>query len=146
MSTGEDMKADDSAMVDDILNELNQNNTNVPENPVPEIITPPNNTENILNTNTPPERNINLDIQEKKNDDFLEKNNSKLDNILSLLKRPIVVISLAFILFHPITTNLLNKYLPTIFEKTISSNPQTVRVACLSLILGLIYLIIGYVL
>ena len=66
MSTGEDMKADDSAMVDDILNELNQNNTNVPENPVPEIITPPNNTENILNTNTPPERNINLDIQEKK--------------------------------------------------------------------------------
>ena len=62
------------------------------------------------------------------------------------MKKPIIVIALAFILFNPFTSDKLAGYLPTVFGVTNSLVRKQVRVLCLSLILGLLFLAINNVL
>ena len=63
---------------------------------------------------------------------------------MNSMKKPLIVIALAFILFNPYTSDLLAKYFPTVFNAGTLASKQ-VRVLCLSLILGLLFLAINLV-
>jgi len=151
------MQGDDSEMVDDILKELNGEDTNnqstnnnqmppVQNQQMPPMHPPqmdmsqmPNNVE--LQYQGPPEMNMPPEV-----DVEYDSNDSKINKVLIQLKKPLIVIALAFIVFNPYTNNLLVKYFPTVFN--ISSGTMAsrqVRVVCLSLILGLLFLAINLV-
>jgi hypothetical protein len=75
-----------------------------------------------------------------------DSNDSKINKVLLQLKKPLIVIALAFIVFNPYTNNLLQKYFPVVFSTMNSTMAsQQVRVVCLSLILGLLFLAINLV-
>tara|TARA_B100000963_G_scaffold271266_1_gene239452 strand:- start:12265 stop:12747 length:483 start_codon:yes stop_codon:yes gene_type:complete len=151
------MQGDDSEMVDDILKELNGEDTNnqptnnnqmppVQNQQMPPMHPPqmnmahmPNNVD--LQYQGPPEMNMPPEV-----DVEYDSNDSKINKVLLQLKKPLIVIALAFIVFNPYTNNLLVKYFPTVFN--ISSGTMAsrqVRVVCLSLILGLLFLAINLV-
>ena len=151
------MQGDDSEMVDDILKELNGEDTNnqptnnnqmppVQNQQMPPMHPPqmnmahmPNNVD--LQYQGPPEMNMAPEV-----DVEYDSNDSKINKVLLQLKKPLIVIALAFIVFNPYTNNLLVKYFPTVFN--ISSGTMAsrqVRVVCLSLILGLLFLAINLV-
>ena len=71
-----------------------------------------------------------------------QKNDSKINTIINTMKKPLIVIGLSFIIFHPYTSKLLAKIFPKIFNSNtfIASN---LRLICLSLILGLVFLAIN---
>ena len=73
-----------------------------------------------------------------------DSNEGKLNKILYNLKKPVIVIALSFILFNPMTSKLLSKFFPSVFINS-SFTQANVRVLCLSLILGLLFLIINMV-
>merc|ERR1712072_1400866 len=75
-----------------------------------------------------------------------DNNDSKVNTVLSMLKKPLIVIALAFILFNPLSSDMLAKYFPTVFGLTNSLIRKQVRVLCLALILGLLFLGINKVL
>lgn len=148
MSNELDMKADDSEMVEDILNELN----NSPENT--EVQPPSNIQEQPPVNNVPPVVNTQMSVEESipvSSNPVIQtqvpvkydSNDNKINNILVSMKKPIIVVALAFILFHPSTSNVLSRYFPTVFSINESMSVQNVRILCLSLILGLVFLIIN---
>ena len=210
------MKADDSAMVDDILNELNQTSNDnledlmkeddlsnvdnmlsemnegdfsqsndnlskshsLPDSTIENIpqipVVPPVPTLNSVNTtlsntqiNTPiqiqtSQGEVTSHPQYQKESDLVnppiikkmehtsepvvdvvyQKNDSKINTIINTMKKPLIVIGLSFIIFHPYTSKLLAKIFPKIFNSNtfIASN---LRLICLSLILGLVFLAIN---
>jgi len=158
------MQADDSEMVDDILKELNGNDTNnqeVQENQMPPQMNqqmPPQMNQQMPSMH-PPQMNQQMDQQMPPQmmgysdmdmppdvDVEYDSNDSKINKVLLQLKKPLIVIAIAFIVFNPYTNNLLMKYFPTVFNNvsgTMAS--QQVRVVCLSLILGLLFLAINLV-
>jgi len=157
------MQADDSEMVDDILKELNGDSGNN-QGQVPQMQQqmqqqmPPQ----MQQQQMPPQMmehpsqmmgNPNMQFQEAPEMEMPEdvnveydSNDSKINKVLLQLKKPLIVIALAFIVFNPYTNNLLQKYFPVVFS-TINSTmaSQQVRVVCLSLILGLLFLAINLV-
>merc|ERR1711991_669085 len=96
----------------------------------------------------PPNMQMQQDVDEMPPEVDVEydSNDSKVNTILSMLKKPLIVIALAFILFNPLTSDMLSKYLPTVFGVTNSLVRKQVRVLCLALILGLLFLGINNVL
>ena len=147
-----DMKGDDAAMVDDILNSLRDDgsgatpNQQMPPNMQMQQQMPPNME---MQQQIPP----NMEMQQPEMEEMppqidveYDSNDSKVNTILSTLKKPLIVIALAFILFNPLTSDMLAKYLPTVFGLTNSLIRKQVRVLCLALILGLLFLGINKVL
>ena len=186
-----DMKADDTALVDDILNELNNNNEkaslpNESNQNVPISSDPPTNQAPVINQRPvnnniappqtqPPQQQLNMPVHssmanleqsqgmEMNNlspmEDMdmmgdmppdvevtLDNNESKINKILLMMKKPLIVVALSFILHHPLTSKLLAKYLPTVFSPGGSNMKINVQILCISLILGLLFLIINMVL
>jgi hypothetical protein len=70
-----------------------------------------------------------------------KKNDSKINTIIQTMKKPLIVIGLSFILFHPYTSKLLAKLFPKIFNNT-TFIAYNLRILCLSLILGLSFLFV----
>lgn len=68
-------------------------------------------------------------------------NESKINKILNTMKKPAIVIILSFLLFHPFTIKLLARIFPTIYKNN-SFVAQNLRILCLSLILGLSFLLV----
>ena len=151
------MQADDSEMVDDILKELNGDSTNQGQVPPMQQQMPSQ-----MQQQMPPQMmehpsqmmgDHNMRFQEAPEmemppevDVEYDSNDSKINKVLLQLKKPLIVIALAFIVFNPYTNNLLQKYFPVVFSTmgyTMAS--QQVRVVCLSLILGLLFLAINLV-
>ena len=137
-----DMKGDDAAMVDDILNSLrddgsanDQMQQQMPPNMQMQQQMPPNMQMQPSMEEIPPEVDVEYD-----------NNDSKVNTVLSMLKKPLIVIALAFILFNPLSSDMLAKYFPTVFGMTNSLIRKQVRVLCLALILGLLFLGINNVL
>ena len=133
-----DMKGDDAAMVDDILNSLRDGS--------------PNNNQMPPNMQMQQQMHPNMQMQqqmaEMPSDVEVEydSNDSKVNKVLTMMKKPLIIIALAFILFNPFTTDKLANYLPTVFGVTNSLIRKQVRVLCLALILGLLFLGINNVL
>ena len=127
-----DMKGDDAAMVDDILNSLRDDGS---ANDQMQQQMPPNMQMQPSMEEIPPEVDVEYD-----------NNDSKVNTVLSMLKKPLIVIALAFILFNPLSSDMLAKYFPTVFGMTNSLIRKQVRVLCLALILGLLFLGINNVL
>jgi hypothetical protein len=158
-----DMKGDDAAMVDDILNSLRDgspNNNQMPPNmqmQQQQQQMPPN-MQMQQQQQMPPNMQMqqqmhpNMQMQqqmaEMPSDVEVEydSNDSKVNKVLTMMKKPLIIIALAFILFNPFTTDKLANYLPTVFGVTNSLIRKQVRVLCLALILGLLFLGINNVL
>ena len=151
-----DMKGDDAAMVDDILNSLrNEGNDNTQQVQEMQQQMPPNMQMQQqmppsmqMQQQMPPNMQMQQPMEELPPEVEVEydSNDSKINSILSTLKKPLIVIALAFILFNPHTSDMLSKYLPTVFGVTNSLIRKQVRVLCLALILGLLFLGINNVL
>jgi len=171
-----DMKGDDAAMVDDILNSLRDGNHDTPSIPT-EIQNQPNNQLSEQQINQQMNQQMQQQMQQQQMptqqmpaqqiptqqiqyqappvqfqqmapeiDVEYDSNDSKINKALNMMKKPIIVIALAFILFNPITTDKLAGYLPTVFGVTNNLLRKQVRVLCLALILGLLFLGINNVL
>jgi hypothetical protein len=161
------MQADDSQMVDDILNELNsgddsqatppQGNQQMPpqqmtqQQMAPQQMPP----QQMAQQQMPPQGfpqhpDVNgmdypgmMEMPPDVDVDY-DSNDSKINKIMNSMKKPLIVIALAFILFNPYTNDLMAKYFPTVFNSDTLASKQ-VRVLCLSLILGLLFLAINLV-
>ena len=145
-----DMKGDDAAMVDDILNSLRDggpNNNQMPPNMQmqQQQQMPPNMQ---MQQQMHPNMQMQQQMGEMPSDVEVEydSNDSKVNKVLTMMKKPLIIIALAFILFNPFTTDKLANYLPTVFGVTNSLIRKQVRVLCLALILGLLFLGINNVL
>lgn len=182
-----DMKGDDAAMVDSILNSLRDENgsdmpdkmqqmpNNMQQQQMPNNMQQqmPNNMQQHQHQQMPPNMQQhqqmppnmqhhqnqtgvqheqvdypNMGLNEMPPDVEVEydNNDSKINKVLTMLKKPLIIIALAFILFNPLTSEALAKYLPTVFGLTNSLIKKQVRVICLALILGLLFLGINNVL
>ena len=158
------MQADDSEMVDDILKELNGQDTSAPSQNETQM--PPQMNQQMppqMNQQMPPMHPPQMMGQMPGQDQMqfqgppememppevdveYDSNDSKINKVLLQLKKPLIVIALAFIVFNPYTNNLLVKYFPTVFDITSGTMAsRQVRVVCLSLILGLLFLAINLV-
>ena len=163
-----DMKGDDAEMVDEILSSLRQedgSNNQMPPQIQQDQQMPPN-MQMQQNQQMPPNMQMQqqippgIDMQQQMQQPQMEmdvqmppeveveydSNDSKVNKVLNMMKKPIIVIALAFILFNPFTSDKLAGYLPTVFGVTNSLVRKQVRVLCLSLILGLLFLAINNVL
>ena len=183
-----DMIADNSDMVDNILNELNnqgdnnqgdnnqnnqlgqntpdplqhsgsnqmhppqmtQHNPNMEQQlrmPPPNMTPPPSMNRIPLNI---PEQGFNNDIKNQVNYDNVKLNikekkvsvNSGLRNILSMLKNPLLITAIIYLLFNPFSKTLLAKYLPKLFSVNSSLIRRHISVIILSLVVAIIYVII----
>lgn len=147
------MEQDDTAMVDDILAELNketdgkQVNMNVLQQP-PQM--PPSHPsvnplpEPIGQTLVHPDASVlneNPIVQEKPK---VEENatSSLLSNILNKIKKPAGLILLIFVVFNPLTRKLLNRYIPVVFRST-SVLHQNLSILILSVIVGLSFIFVN---
>lgn len=161
------MQADDSQMVDDILNELNSGDDSQSTPPQGNQQMPPQqmNTQQMPPQQMPPQQmaqhqmppqgypqhpDVNgsdypgmMEMPPDVDVDY-DSNDSKINKIMNSMKKPLIVIALAFILFNPYTNDLMAKYFPTVFNSDTLASKQ-VRVLCLSLILGLLFLAINLV-
>ena len=155
-----DMKGDDAAMVDDILNSLrddgsanDQMQQQMPPNMQMQQQMPPMQMQQQMppmqmQQQMPPNMQMQPNMEEipPEVDVEYDNNDSKVNTVLSMLKKPLIVIALAFILFNPLSSDMLAKYFPTVFGMTNSLIRKQVRVLCLALILGLLFLGINNVL
>ena len=127
-----DMKGDDAAIVDDILNSLRDDgsganaNQQMPPNMQMQQQMPPNMQ---MQQQMPPNMQMqqqmppNMQMQQEMEmppevEVEYDSNDSKVNTVLSMLKKPLIVIALAFILFNPLTSDMLSKHLPTVFGVT----------------------------
>lgn len=163
------MQADDSQMVDDILNELNGDSGSTQQAPssANQQMPPPMQQQQMPppmhQQQMPPQMQQQMNMQPDmahppqmmgmdqgmmemppEVDVEYDSNDSKINKILQSMKKPLIVIALAFIMFNPYTNDLLAKYFPVVFNADTMASKQ-VRVLCLSLILGLLFLAINLV-
>ena len=148
MSNNHSMESDDSKLVDDILNEIN-GETAQPIQPLPSMSEYKDPTNFSMNTSYSP--NIPLETGStplehiKSLPDSQEivynSTDSKLDRIISTIKKPLIIILLIFIIFNPYTLAKLGIYFPAIFA---SSNfigwKSHVKTLILATIVGLLYM------
>ena len=153
VSTEFQMQQDDSAMVDDILNELNkETGVNVSEQapqqtmqpqlqvPVPNSIPMPSplvqQEQRILNTITQGTPTVSANVSNK---------TAWWKVVLNQLKTPTVLASIVYLFFNPLTRKLLSRYIPKVFQST-SIFKQHFAVLILSLIVGISYLLTSKIL
>lgn len=129
-----EMVGDDSNLVDEILNELNDNdNTN------PSYKEPQNNEKvDITNVNQSELDNI-PDIPNTVEIDY-DSDENKTNKIISLLKKPVIVMCLSFIIFNPIIIGSLESCFPRIFQQTNTLMHTQLRTLLLSVIVAVLFL------
>lgn len=149
------MNGDDSNIVDEILNELNdnQNRDNGPQEQAPQQPTiPPQMQMEQPQQQMQAQMEHPMHMEQEMEDPTqhmemppevlnVEYNNneSKLESILNKLKKPIIITCLAFILFNPLVMNLLATYVPRVFGATDNLVMRQVRTLILALAIGVIF-------
>lgn len=152
-STEFQMQQDDSTMVDDILNELNNEtavNTQVevPQQTMqPQLQVPSPNSAPMPSPLVQPEQSILHTITQ--GTPIVTTNVSNKTAwwkvILNQLKTPVVLASIVFLFFNPLTRKLLSRYIPKVFQST-SVLKQHFAVLTLSLIVGISFLLTSKIL
>lgn len=138
MSTQEpvkDMQADDSNLVDEILNELNDNDESV-ENPIQQ------NHQNQDDMRQVNDNHVNhqpeLIMPTALNVEYNSAEHQSV-SLMKRLKKPIIVLCLTFILFNPLILGVLRNNLPRVFTPTGNVLMGQVQVLILSLVVSTLY-------
>ena len=137
-----EMNGDDDNLVDAILNELNQDSDNGVENR--EISEPQNNqmqNETVERASLPTnEAAINHEMKTNELPPMMDveydsSENSTI-NIVNLLKKPVIVLCVSFIVFNPLFLNMMRKFIPEFIKNNIFYDQiQTLILAIMTSIL-----------
>ena len=155
------MKSDDANMIDEILNELNDSTANISA-PVPQMSNPPiqlsaatpthGSTYQPQNLNggfAPPtggqvpampnvyNPRVGVTTDGQHIPTIHSKNESKFNVVFKLIRKPLIIAAVVFILFNSYTRQLLSKHLPAVFESTNMFKQQGVTLG-FSLLIGLV--------
>lgn len=137
-----EMNGDDDNLVDAILNELNQDSDNGVENR--EIDEPQNNqvqNESVERASLPTNEVV-INHEMKTNElppmmdvEYDSSENSTI-NIVNLLKKPVIVLCVSFIVFNPLFLNMMRKFIPEFIKNNIFYDQiQTLILAIMTSIL-----------
>lgn len=137
-----EMNGDDDNLVDAILNELNQDSDNGVENR--EISEPQNNqmqNESVERASLPTNEAV-INHEMKTNElppmmdvEYDSSENSTI-NIVNLLKKPVIVLCVSFIVFNPLFLNMMRKFIPEFIKNNIFYDQiQTLILAIMTSIL-----------
>lgn len=164
-----EMKSDDANMIDDILNELNEDTANIQTNITPITNPPPQlspatpthgatfQPQNLNGGFAPPTGGqipampnvYNPRVGVTTQGGFIPTINteteSKVDYFLNMIKKPLIVTAIVFVVFNSYTRQILSKTIPALFESTNVFKQQTVTLG-LALIIGLILMSVDKVL
>lgn len=134
------MKPDDSEIVDDILNELNNNDT-VPN--VPQQVQHKNDQFQIVNNEQYPphivQQNSHITLPPVVKVEY-GTNEGLFSRWFQIMRKPLIIILLAYIVFNPFLSVQLAKYIPSIFNTAGNMVRSQIRTLVLSVVLGLLYL------
>ncbi len=158
----QNMKEDDSKLVDEILNELNtgqqdsvpmpklneSNNSNmrsamplpnnIPMRSMGQASMPPKPPLNIQETIEREPEPVVQEIQVAKEDTMYEK-------ILNQGKKPLIVLLLCFIIFNPKLKSKLSEYLPRVFDYGFSNLKQQLGTFILSFVVALLFFVTKFI-
>ena len=137
-----EMNGDDDNLVDAILNELNQDSDNGVENR--EISEPQNNqmqNETVERASLPSNEAV-INHEMKTNElppmmdvEYDSSENSTI-NIVNLLKKPVIVLCVSFIVFNPLFLNMMRKFIPEFIKNNVFYDQiQTLILAIMTSIL-----------
>jgi len=137
-----EMNGDDDNLVDAILNELNQDSDNGVENR--EISEPQNNqmqNESVERASLPTNEAV-INHEMKTNElppmmdvEYDSSENSTI-NIVNLLKKPVIVLCVSFIVFNPLFLNMMRKFIPEFIKNNLFYDQiQTLILAIMTSIL-----------
>lgn len=137
-----EMNGDDDNLVDAILNELNQDSDNGVENR--EISEPQNNqmqNESVERASLPTNEAV-INHEMKTNElppmmdvEYDSSENSTI-NIVNLLKKPVIVLCVSFIVFNPLFLNMMRKFIPEFLKNNLFYDQiQTLILAIMTSIL-----------
>ena len=137
-----EMNGDDDNLVDAILNELNQDTDNGVENR--EISEPQNNqmqNETVERASLPSNEAV-INHEMKTNElppmmdvEYDSSENSTI-NIVNLLKKPVIVLCVSFIVFNPLFLNMMRKFIPEFIKNNVFYDQiQTLILAIMTSIL-----------
>ena len=129
------MQEDDAGMVDEILNELN--NTNPSPTTTQHAVLPSSPMPNLQPIIHPDASILNIPINDEKIE-LPQDNKSMFSDIFQKLKKPLILFAVLFIVFNPVTRQILNQHLPAIFQST-SSLRRQLAILILSLTVTLTY-------
>ena len=129
-----EMIGDDSNLVDEILNELNDNDNTNPSYKEEET----NENVDIPNLDKAPVDNV-KDITNTLEIDY-DSDENKTNKIISLLKKPLIVMCLSFIIFNPIVIGSLESCFPRIFQNANTLMHTQMRTLLLSVIVAVLFL------
>lgn len=156
------MNGDDSNIVDEILNELNDNNQNREEPVQEEIQQPSMNTQMHMDSEMQPDLSNQLENEMNFREQVEEpvhhiqmppevlnveynNNETKIETILNKLKKPLIITCLVFIVFNPLFMNLLANSIPRIFGPSDNIVMRQIRTLILALSIGLIFFGLNFV-
>ena len=136
------MDGDDSHLVDEILNELNDGGDLQNQNQSMNNIDPQLNPEPPVHHSEPT-----IEIMEKtpelpspvQNIEF-EPEQSKVESILEKLKKPVLIACLVFIIFNPLVLSTLSNSIPRLFGPTENLFIRQGRTLLLAILVGSLYL------
>tara|TARA_E500000178_G_scaffold318873_1_gene340647 strand:- start:450 stop:932 length:483 start_codon:yes stop_codon:yes gene_type:complete len=137
-----EMNGDDDNLVDAILNELNQDSDNIVENK--QIDETPNNSEQKEPLERIPASDGNANIIHDMNANELppmidveyDSSENKTINIVNLLKKPVIVLCVSFIVFNPLFLNMMRKFIPEFIKNNLFYDQiQTLILAIMTSIL-----------
>lgn len=137
-----EMNGDDDNLVDAILNELNQDSDNGVENR--EISEPQNSqmqNESVERASLPTNEAV-INHEMKTNElppmmdvEYDSSENSTI-NIVNLLKKPVIVLCVSFIVFNPLFLNMMRKFIPEFIKNNLFYDQiQTLILAIMTSIL-----------
>jgi hypothetical protein len=131
------MEADDSHLVDEILNELNDGNeTSVQNNTEPVHVEQPT-----MQINEMPNVPVDTDNFDYTNmpQEIYEEEPDHDTSLFQKVKKPLLVVCLAFIVFNPLFLNILSKYIPRVFGLTDNVFIKQGRTLLIATVLGMLY-------
>ena len=155
------MKSDDANMIEAILNELNDSTANISA-PVPQMSNPPIQLSSATPTHgttyqphnlnggfAPPtggqvpampnvyNPRVGVTTNGQHIPTIYSENESKFNGVFNIIKKPLIIASVVFILFNSYTRKFLSKHIPIVFESTNMFKQQSVTLG-FSLIIGLV--------
>lgn len=130
------MEGDDSQLVDEILTELNDGVEMPNQAPQLSNIDPQLTVDPHINMHVPDNNLTNLPV---KQDIVYDPEESKFESLFNSIKRPLLIVCLAFIVFNPLFLSVLSTNLPRVFGVTDSISLKQVRTLLLATVMGVLY-------
>jgi len=134
-----EMMGDDSHLVEEILNELNDNDTSPKQTDIRDVpdtnsqiqYSPP--LDNSANNMNPEQLPPTIDVE-------YDSNDNKMNSLIGKIKKPIIVLCISFIIFNPIVLSSLQNYLPRLFRESGSFVQVQGQTLILSTLVALLFL------